>query len=323
MSLHWSGLFYLWTASGSIDPPRMARFAFLARDKTARSRCDDHLASDSKSFVISGSAGRTMEYVRKLSSFLPDNKWMPMGRKAGRLFPTVLLTGLGLALMLLSASIGFGDDPEVETLLLSPSAREVWQTRAKPQNSVHDRLNNSPLIREAERLALFLNPPLAKPVAPTLRAALSMTSTTTAGANPQQGPVARPRQSTAKFTLHATSYYPSSPDESIALIDEPGKGLHWVRQGTQVGYIVIQEIRTGMIVLRDGKRVREMLVESIKPPGAAPIPKPPSSGQYAKQMSGLTASPINSGSTSTRATGAARRDMVPLRNRPQRPARAR
>ena len=37
MNLHSSGLFSLRTASGSIDHPRMARFAFLARGKNARS----------------------------------------------------------------------------------------------------------------------------------------------------------------------------------------------------------------------------------------------------------------------------------------------
>ena len=48
MSLHSSGLFSLWTASGSIDHPRMACLAFLARGKKARSRCDDHSVRGSK-----------------------------------------------------------------------------------------------------------------------------------------------------------------------------------------------------------------------------------------------------------------------------------
>ena len=48
MSLHSSGLFSLWTASGSIDHPRMACFAFLARGKNAPSRCDDHFVRGSK-----------------------------------------------------------------------------------------------------------------------------------------------------------------------------------------------------------------------------------------------------------------------------------
>jgi len=37
MSLHSSGLFSLWAASGSIDRPRMVCFAFLARAQNARS----------------------------------------------------------------------------------------------------------------------------------------------------------------------------------------------------------------------------------------------------------------------------------------------
>ena len=48
LNLHSSGLFSLWTASGSIDHPRMACFAFLARGKNARSRCDDHFGRGSK-----------------------------------------------------------------------------------------------------------------------------------------------------------------------------------------------------------------------------------------------------------------------------------
>ncbi len=58
MSLHSSGLFSLWTASGSINHPRLACFhlrqgycgqvAFLARGKNARSRCDDHFVRGSK-----------------------------------------------------------------------------------------------------------------------------------------------------------------------------------------------------------------------------------------------------------------------------------
>ena len=51
MNLHSNGLFGLWTASGSIDHPWMACFAFLARDKTAHSRCDAHFVRGSKENV--------------------------------------------------------------------------------------------------------------------------------------------------------------------------------------------------------------------------------------------------------------------------------
>jgi len=131
----------------------------------------------------------------------------------------------------------------------------------------------------------------------------------------------RPRESTAKFTLHATSYYATSPEESMALIDEPGKGLHWVRQGTQVGYIVIHEIRTGMIILRNGKRIQEMRVEAVRTPGSTPGSQSPSNTQYAKHTPSVTAKPING--TSTQTIGNARRDTSPLKSRPKRPARPR
>jgi len=262
-----------------------------------------------------------MDCVRKSPDSLPAKQCLPVGHKAGALFPTILFTGFALALITLSASFGFGDDPEVEILLLAPSACTDWQTRAKSQDSARDRLSKSPLIREAERFALFLNPPqAAKAMVPTHRPSASTSRTRTASA---PNPALRPRESTAKFTLHATSYYASSPEESMALIDEPGKGLHWVRQGTQVGYIVIHEIKRGMIFLRDGNRVQEMRVEAVKTPGPTPVPQPPSAAQYAKHMPGLPAPPINSTGTSTRATGAARRDMVPLKSRPKRPGRGR
>ena len=63
MSLHSTGLFRLWTASGSIDHPRMACFAFLARAKNARSRCDDHFVRRSR-FCGSLLLGITGERLR-------------------------------------------------------------------------------------------------------------------------------------------------------------------------------------------------------------------------------------------------------------------
>ncbi len=273
-----------------------------------------------------------MEHAGTEFSLLVPRQWKPAHHRAKHL----LAYGLGFALVAIALAVmpGAYGDPEVKNLLQSSGACDNWQTHAHAHAHAHarddprDRPKNSPLVQEAERFALLLNPPQVTPARPTDRAAspmaMAMAATTTAAAAVKAlGPGLRPRQATAKFTLHATSYYPSSPDESLALINEPGKGHHWVRQGRQVGYIVIQEIRTGMIVWRDGDRVREMLVESPKTPGAAPLPKPPSAGQYAKHTSGVAPPPVNGTGSSTRGTGIARRDMVPLRTRPQRPAQRR
>lgn len=246
---------------------------------------------------------------------------MPVGQGQGRVFPMILLAGIGLVLMALSASLGLGVDPEVEGLLLSPGACTNWQMRAKSQGSAGDRPTKAPLVREAERFALFLNPPqVVKAQVPTHRpsAARPRPSTTS-----KQGPALRPRESTAKFTLHATSYYAAVPEDSMALIDEPGKGLHWVRQGTKVGYVVIHEIKRGMIFLRDGNRVQEMRVEAVKTPGPTPGPQSPSDAQYAKHVPDMPAPPISASSPIARGTITARRQMVPLKSRPKRPGRGR
>jgi len=61
MDLHSNGLFCLWTASGSIDHPRMVCFAFLAIDKNAHSRRDDHFVRDSKKLVQRSLRGSDVE----------------------------------------------------------------------------------------------------------------------------------------------------------------------------------------------------------------------------------------------------------------------
>jgi hypothetical protein len=48
---------------------------------------------------------------------------------------------------------------------------------------------------------------------------------------------------------------------SLALIDEPGKGLHWVRQSSKVGHLLIEQIKDGLIVVKDGKGTFELEAE--------------------------------------------------------------
>ncbi len=49
----------------------------------------------------------------------------------------------------------------------------------------------------------------------------------------------------------------------MALILEPGSkdAARWVKRGAQVGHFVIQEIRPGSVLYRDGAQVREMAIE--------------------------------------------------------------
>jgi hypothetical protein len=114
----------------------------------------------------------------------------------------------------------------------------------------------SPLVEQAEAFALYLNPP--KPPksreAPAPRRSLEQTN-----------PVAKPAKLTPKFTLMGTSYYRSRPEESMALVSEPGSEPHWVKQGAHLGHFVVEKVERGMIVYRDGERLLEMAVNTKVP----------------------------------------------------------
>ncbi len=49
----------------------------------------------------------------------------------------------------------------------------------------------------------------------------------------------------------------------MALILEPGgqEPARWFRRGAQVGHFILQEIRPGSVVFREGERVQELAVE--------------------------------------------------------------
>jgi len=103
-----------------------------------------------------------------------------------------------------------------------------------------------PLVREAGKFALYLDPP--KPRTPR---------TPTSGASGvTRGPAVTP-----KFKLLGTSYYKGKPELSLALIDEPGKGLHWVRQSGKVGHFLIEQVKDGIVVFKDGKSTFELEAE--------------------------------------------------------------
>jgi len=105
---------------------------------------------------------------------------------------------------------------------------------------------SSPLVNQAKAFAKYLKPEVKAPVA---------------APGPQrniprpQGPVS------AKFPLLATVVYESNPGLSIALINEPGAGPRWVRQGSEVMHLIIEQVKEGLIVCRDGQKTSEILVE--------------------------------------------------------------
>lgn len=176
-----------------------------------------------------------------------------------------------VACVLFVSSIVFGthEDKQIEAFLKSPGAKEQFlkgghiPTRPSGEKS-------SPLVDEAERFARILNPP------------------------PPPKPVIKPEEIvkieepkppvdqvlTAKYKLYGTVVCESNPEMSLAMLDEPGKGLLFVRQGSEIMRTTIEQVLDGKIIIKDSRGTIEMTVEegpapvsvASGPPQAAGIP---------------------------------------------------
>ena len=59
---------------------------------------------------------------------------------------------------------------------------------------------------------------------------------------------------------------------SLALIDEPGKGRHWVKPSGKVGHLYIDQIKDGLVVVAGGKEPYNVMIEesAVKSESIAP-----------------------------------------------------
>ena len=180
-------------------------------------------------------------------------------------------------LLVLPAVYGVRSNPKIEELLKSPGVVEKF-TSAKGQQASKDQSQNSPLVKAAVDLTNIINPP--PPPKPVAAAQPS---------GPSQ-PVP-PAPVAVKFDLIATSYFASHPEQSFILIDEPGKGQHWVKQGSTVGHLTIETVKDGSIVLRDGQRTSEMAVK-VQESWKKLLKNPPSSTRSPQSKEPVAASPV-------------------------------
>jgi hypothetical protein len=189
-------------------------------------------------------------------------------------------------LLIIPAVYGVRSDPKIEEFLKSPGAVEKF-TATKGQNAA-PKNTESPLVQASLTYKNIINPPPPPPpkVVP--------------GAQPQ-GPAvsAPPVPVAAKFDIAATSYCAGHPEQSLVLIDEAGKGLHWVKQGATIGRVTIDTIKDGAIVVRDGQRTSEMEVK-VKEAWRSLLKNPPPatksgtvSTSPASSVSSAAATPTN------------------------------
>jgi hypothetical protein len=147
--------------------------------------------------------------------------------------------------LILPFVIGLRTNPEIEKCLKEPGAAEKFASAGeRPGKS---EVQSSPLVKQATDFGLYLNPPPP--------------STPVQSAESDRAEPAPLAIVTPKFNLIGTSYYALHPELSLALIDEPGNGLHWVREGNSIGHLKIEKVKDGSITLNDGQRTSEMTVK--------------------------------------------------------------
>ncbi len=135
----------------------------------------------------------------------------------------------------------------------SPSIAEIFgKTGNSGRESYQSKI--SPLISQSSEFALYMNPPAP----PDMERPQE----------PQPGRINPPVLASrpgVSFRLLATSCNRSRPEDSLALVSEPGKGEHWVKKGDPVANFVLEKIEHGIIIYRNGSQLSEMAVE-MKPP---------------------------------------------------------
>jgi hypothetical protein len=156
---------------------------------------------------------------------------------------TIIVTAVVAGLFfVLSAMFGLRRDKEKEAFLANPT---ITATTKKGINRRDTAEQDIPLIKQAQAFTLRINPPAPKVEVSTQ--------------------IVKPVE-TPTFKLLGISYYPDDPNRSMALIDEPGKGQHWVTPSAKVGHLTILQITDAKIRYTDGQKNMEMSVEKPQTP---------------------------------------------------------
>ena len=156
-----------------------------------------------------------------------------------------LLTGL---VSVLCARNGRSNAPFADAA--TPSIVERFQQSIKGRKAPNIRPTSS-LVRQAQLFALCIDPPAPPKPHPTPAAPKAERFVA-------QAPEVRPPSTSPKFELRGISYRPSRPEDSMALIWQADTGHRWVRQGAQLGHLVISEIKGDGVLYSDGNQTRQM-----------------------------------------------------------------
>jgi len=165
----------------------------------------------------------------------------PIARRMVCIAAIALVAGFAIWLAVV---LGSRPDSEMERFLMSPSPLNEKLQKSLRDAAAASEIPDTPLVKAAREFALCLNPPAKpKPGAPATGKGIAVAS----------APQVQPAATSPKFALHGISYHRSKPAESMALVCEPDGGRRWVRQGAQLGHIVIEKIGSSSIVYHEGQ----------------------------------------------------------------------
>ncbi len=161
---------------------------------------------------------------------------------------------LVIILTALAVWFGLSGDEKMEAFLAAPGKAQQLKQQGIQHSSREDQV--SPLVLRARDFALRINPP-PPPPPPVARSARL---------TPKEGPPRPAGDVPVQFELMGTGYFPDKPEKSWALVNEVGKGMHWIKSGESIGHIKIEQIKDGSIVIKDGEKSSELVAKrEIKP----------------------------------------------------------
>lgn len=149
------------------------------------------------------------------------------------------------SLFIFAAFSGIRSNERIKQYLDSPSVREKSKN-TEYCSVISTKKTVSPLVQQADTLSSYLNRKSKLQEAPGV---------------PRTMNVVRRLAVTPKFKLLGTSYCKNNPKMSLALIDEPSKGQRWVRQFSVVGHFLIEQIKDGLIVVKNYEETFELTVQ--------------------------------------------------------------
>ncbi|MFC1792859.1 hypothetical protein ACFL3Q_04660 [Planctomycetota bacterium] len=187
---------------------------------------------------------------------------------------------------------GVRSDERVDKFLEKPSVKDKFENAADNKTK-SGKSRVSPLVEQAEAYALYLNP-VKQAARKTPKGAKTPNISDKVSVTP-------------KFPVYATIYYPEDPKLSQALIDEPGRGRHWVRQSSMVGHLLIEQIKDGLVVVKGSKETFELEIEE-KPATKSPS-RPSSTSSLRSSQRPIKSKPTSS--AFSRAAAARRTTNVP------------